>query len=216
MSDVVYPPRDLPGKAEVWGRKVEEVSKNLQKAQGQLSQLVSNSNRSTSGQMAVMAQQIQELTERQTQANTLGSPFFLYGNSSGDVRSYWSPYEFTITQPRGIVLRTSMFASLSVASGDAGSLVSVVGYEPIPGAISTLTGKYNVSTGTLSRLSAGTTIGNLGNEAYLRLGAGTYKLWAGVILSTLNTASYAELIQGVSTLVIGQPLPEGSALDLQL
>lgn len=102
MSDVVYPPRDLPGKAEVWGRKVEEVSKNLQKAQDQLSQLVSNSNRSTSGQLAVLAKQIETLTAQQQYLVSLQTLDTVEDSNSRLVgRAAW------MTAPPGLKVRSN-------------------------------------------------------------------------------------------------------------
>ena len=61
----VYPPRNLPGRAEDWGRAAEARDNILDKNQTQLTQKVDNGLRATAGQLAVIATQIDTLTNQQ-------------------------------------------------------------------------------------------------------------------------------------------------------
>ncbi len=61
----VYPPRDLPGRADDWGRRVEGVAEDLYKAQVQLRQTVNNGQRATAGQLALLSRQIDRISESQ-------------------------------------------------------------------------------------------------------------------------------------------------------
>lgn len=58
MDKFVYPPRNLPGLAEDWGRAAEARDNILAKEQVQLSQTVNNALRATGGQLAVISQQV--------------------------------------------------------------------------------------------------------------------------------------------------------------
>ena len=61
----VYPPRDLPGRADDWGRRVEAVSEDLYKSQVQLQQTLNNGQRATAGQLALLSRQLKMVTENQ-------------------------------------------------------------------------------------------------------------------------------------------------------
>lgn len=50
-SNIKFPPRNLPGSAEVWGRKVEDTTRDLRRSVQILSQSLNNSERSTAGQL---------------------------------------------------------------------------------------------------------------------------------------------------------------------
>lgn len=65
----VYPPRNLPGKAEDWGRAVESRDKILEKELAQSVQKFDNGLRATGGQLAVVASQIDTVSAQQA---TLG------------------------------------------------------------------------------------------------------------------------------------------------
>lgn len=66
MSDTfVYPPRNLPGRAEDWGRAVEARDKLAAKELTQAVQRMDNGLRATSGQLAVIAEQINTVTAQQ-------------------------------------------------------------------------------------------------------------------------------------------------------
>lgn len=60
----VFPPRDLPGRGEAWGREVESrVNQSLRGVQ-RLQQALGNSSRSSSGQLASTSELIDELSNR--------------------------------------------------------------------------------------------------------------------------------------------------------
>lgn len=212
MADV-FPQRNLPGLSEEWGRTVENRVVAGEAKDGQIEQKVDNGLRAANGQLAVLSEQIVELTERQTLVNVLSGSLTLLGNVSGDARNYWSPYEFTITKPRGVVLDTAMRAHITATAGDFGTLVPIVGREVVPGVITILPLPYAV-TDSISQLSAGTTFGKLEQRAYLRLPPGSYKLWAGIMLTTSQLGSSAGLSHGISTLTIGQALPPDAGFDV--
>lgn len=61
----IFPRRNLPGGAEQWGRSVESRIEAGENSEVQLSQVVNNMGRSTAGQLAVLAGQIDLLRETQ-------------------------------------------------------------------------------------------------------------------------------------------------------
>lgn len=64
MSEIIFPRRDLPGASDNWGRAVE---RGLSGVVGKLtgtSQGFNNDSRATSGELAVLSSQIDELSER--------------------------------------------------------------------------------------------------------------------------------------------------------
>lgn len=66
MADV-FPPRDLPGRSEEWGRQVENRIEGGEKSEKQLEQKVDNGLRATGGQLAVLSRQLDLLTEQQNE-----------------------------------------------------------------------------------------------------------------------------------------------------
>lgn len=64
-SSFVFPPRNLPGLAENWGRAVESQVNILDKEITQVSQTVDNGLRATAGQLSVIATQLDTLTQQQ-------------------------------------------------------------------------------------------------------------------------------------------------------
>lgn len=66
----VYPPRNLPGLAEQWGRAVERKLESIDSDFTQLSQSSNNSDRANSGQLAVLSAAITELQERRSYSTT--------------------------------------------------------------------------------------------------------------------------------------------------
>lgn len=63
MSSIVFPPRDLPGRAEVWGRAVEGSIGLNQSDMDQLRQVVTNGLRATSGQLETVSQAVSTLAD---------------------------------------------------------------------------------------------------------------------------------------------------------
>lgn len=100
----VYPPRDLPGRADNWGRRVEEVDRDLLDRQVQLRQSLDNGLRSTSGQLAVLARQIDALASQQEFLISLSK---VESRSFSDIRQVaqgqWmpNPVEVTLSSPSG-------------------------------------------------------------------------------------------------------------------
>lgn len=80
----VYPPRDLPGRADAWGRRVEDVDKSLFDTQVQLDQKVDNGLRATSGQLAVLAKQLDELGARSSHSTPVNEMEIISGGNSGE------------------------------------------------------------------------------------------------------------------------------------
>lgn len=61
----VFPRRNLPGEAEEWGRRMEEVTRDLYKTQVQTQQALRNEGRATGGQLAVISKQIDAVYRQQ-------------------------------------------------------------------------------------------------------------------------------------------------------
>jgi hypothetical protein len=65
LDSFAYPQRNLPGRAEDWGRAVEAQQRILSKEVRQVNQAWENSARATGGQLAVIASQIDTVTAQQ-------------------------------------------------------------------------------------------------------------------------------------------------------
>ena len=102
MSRIVFPPRDLPGRAEVWGRAVEGELGITHEDVVQLRQVVTNGLRATSGQLETIAQTVVELSEtvtelqsRSSSSSQVGSVTLTYGTGFGQK----GPATVTTTMP---------------------------------------------------------------------------------------------------------------------
>lgn len=67
MESFAYPQRNLPGRAEDWGRAVEAQQRILSKEVRQVNQAWENSARATGGQLAVISSQIDTVTAQQAE-----------------------------------------------------------------------------------------------------------------------------------------------------
>lgn len=131
MADV-FPPRDLPGRAEEWGRQVERRIENGESSEEQLEQKVDNGLRATGGQLAVLSQQLDRITEAQEDLygrvsfGTFwsGSPISVSSNVSGvDLPGLTT--DFSVDEPRVIKAQTTMEVSLFRGSGAASALAQL-------------------------------------------------------------------------------------------
>ena len=118
----VYPPRDLPGRADDWGRRVEGVSEDLYKSQVQLQQTLNNGQRATAGQLALLSRQLKRVTENQV--DLLGrvshqriadkSPSSLGNFPVGSTVISGTDFSFTLGESRQVQI--TQFAMVSTTS----------------------------------------------------------------------------------------------------
>lgn len=101
----VYPPRNLPGSSDNWGRAVEQRNNLQEKDQVQLTQRVDNGLRAANGQLAVIAEQIDtisgtvtELSSRSTHQASPGSLTLVYGTGWGQK----GPVSTSVTFPAAL------------------------------------------------------------------------------------------------------------------
>lgn len=122
----VYPPRDLPGRADDWGRRVEAVSEDLYKSQVQLQQTLNNGQRATAGQLALLSRQLKRVTENQDDllgrvshfnSSSLGSESH---NSSGDYPKDGAGVSFFLPEGRAVQILVT-FAGATGTISSAGS-----------------------------------------------------------------------------------------------
>lgn len=135
----VYPPRDLPGRADDWGRRVEGVAEDLYKTQVQLRQTVENGRRATAGQLALLSRQLERISEQQAdiseqQQDLLGreSHAVFWVNSPVSVSSNVNFVEmsqlsltFELKEKRWVRMQTTVDVSASRGSGAASALASI-------------------------------------------------------------------------------------------
>ena len=98
----MFPPRNLPGLSEVWGRSVEGQIQTLDTSLGQLQQSLNNSQRATSGQLEVIASQqigIQETLARLANAGEVQENVTV-GDSNGAIW-YANPPSVTMASLSG-------------------------------------------------------------------------------------------------------------------
>lgn len=129
----VYPPRDLPGRADNWGRRVEEVDRDLFDRQVQLRQSLDNGLRSTSGQLAVLARQIDAITAAQQDLKGRESYASFWSNSPISVNTNVSDIpldplsvSFTLDSPRVVKVQTFLEVAASRGSGAASATLGLV------------------------------------------------------------------------------------------
>lgn len=99
MAEFVYPARNLPEMAEVWGRAVEARDLVKSKEITQLAQSLNNSQRATGGQLAVISEQldavvlqqaeivqtVSELSARSSHSTTPAALTLILGSGAGEV-----------------------------------------------------------------------------------------------------------------------------------
>lgn len=114
MADV-FPARNLPGEAENWGRSVERRISDRESAEVQLNQAVMNMGRATSGQLAVLSRQVQDLVGRVGYSAT-SFGLAAYGAGVWDETSRCS-ISFSLDRPRAVhLIITSVGVATSTVS----------------------------------------------------------------------------------------------------
>lgn len=127
----VFPRRNLPPEAEQWGRKVEDRIVSGENSEVQLSQVVNNMGRSTAGQLAVLSNQLTELSSFRTWRQDVPD-FSLTVPGSGSTFNTWYSGGRTLSFPapeggsRSAILTLTATLSANVSSGQ---LVSVSGVK---------------------------------------------------------------------------------------
>lgn len=135
-NSVKFPPRNLPGSSEIWGRKIEETTRELKRSVKVLDQSLNNSDRSTAGQLETNSKQLIRLDENVnfllTQASSESKPTiyetqYSPANASFDtVLSYDSTYDpqVQIIVPESGSFRVDASCKIyAYAKPDAGSYV---------------------------------------------------------------------------------------------
>lgn len=126
MTDVIYPPRNLPGDAEAWGRAIEGVISDTRRTVTQVQQTLGNDGRSTSGQLAVISRQLEAIMDNQQ--DLLGresyavfwenAPIIISSNVS-DVSLSQLSISFQLRERRVVSIRTTVDVSATRGSGAA-------------------------------------------------------------------------------------------------
>lgn len=131
MADV-FPPRDLPGRAEEWGRQVERRIEAGESSEQQLDQKVDNGLRATGGQLAVLARQIDAITAAQQDLKGRESYASFWSNVPISVNTNVSdiPLEplrvsFTLDSPRVVKVQTFLEVAASRGSGAAAATLGL-------------------------------------------------------------------------------------------
>lgn len=132
----IFPPRYLPGLSDKWGRDVETRVNAVDKRLTMIEQNSNNSDRSTSGQLAITArqlnglvEQVDELSARRTYSTTPADLQLIHGPNAGES----GPVSRTVAfpAPTGGTRQAIIFGSGSVAwtgtstSGGIGDSVTV-------------------------------------------------------------------------------------------
>lgn len=134
MADV-YPRRDLPGTADVWGRKVEEKQISLEVSTEINSQAIQAQNRNTASSLAVIGSQIQALTDAQAliqaqqaqiianQEALTATTAFLSTQTVSQSRSTLDQYSGSNSGTTWLSFDGTYDCSVSVTTGSAGRLL---------------------------------------------------------------------------------------------
>lgn len=128
----VYPPRDLPGRADDWGRRVEGVAEDLYRSQVQLQQTLNNGQRSTAGQLALLSRQLERISEQQRDLLGRESHAVFWVNSPISESSNVTFVEmsqlsltFELKEKRWVRMQTTVDVSASRGSGAASALATI-------------------------------------------------------------------------------------------
>lgn len=131
----VYPPRDLPGRSDDWGRRVEGVAEDLYKAQVQLRQTVNNGQRATAGQLALLSRQLDRI--QKNQEDLLGRTsraVFWQGNVSFSSSATAVPMPglektFHLTESRTVRIQSTLQVELYCGGGGFPVSSATLGYR---------------------------------------------------------------------------------------
>lgn len=174
MTDV-YPRRDLPGTADVWGREVETRQDSLKTTVEIVSQGVQSLNRNTASSLEVLASQIKAVERaqdeiRNAQAAIIATTTFLSTQTVSDSKSTLSQYTGTTSSITWESFDGTYDASVSVTTGSAGQLLiqgsatllssnttSILGIEVVGQVGPSYPGPYSTYVSTLSAASSGVT-----------------------------------------------------------
>lgn len=130
----VFPRRNLPGKADVWGREVETRTSSNELSIEALQQALSGQNRNTASSLSVLARQLQDI---QVAQDELLARITVYGEEdyettvvqgtplpfdTGDL----APVEFSLTETRSVHLRASSHLTLNAVNDGSESLIAFV------------------------------------------------------------------------------------------
>lgn len=127
----IFPPRNLPGAAEKWGREVEGRVIDLESKQERDASKLNNSLRNSSGQLAVLARQIDALSETATRVEDASKLYEAFESREyswpGGSNVGWYPYTPTVTAS-SLSGRFRVTVVGSIRDGSAYATFSAPGY----------------------------------------------------------------------------------------
>lgn len=195
-STDVFPPRDLPGRADDWGRKVEDRVRGAEQGVEALQQALGNQGRGQSGTNTTLARQLVDLTGRVGYADK--SLDLLSWTTTQTANIGWGPtLTFTLNEPRVISATFAIEATLGGVANNGGTFdiavstgflvngASANGYEAI-GAMNAMA-NWNVSTGFASRTNAGSVV----SYFQTTLPAGTHTVQGRLVSRTVSITGSA-------------------------
>lgn len=157
----IFPPRDLPGRADDWGRKAEDGIKAAQRAAQLAQQSVGNLARSTSGTNQTLSRQVRDLSGRVGYA-TQSFALLSWVTTQPANTPFGPAVAFDLTEPRVVSAEYTVSTSLSgvASNGQSINLICSTGFlvngvDPAQAIVSqgftSLAASWNVSTGFNSR-----------------------------------------------------------------
>lgn len=181
MPDI-YPRRNLPGDADVWGRTVEAKQDSAETSIEMLQQSVQGQNRNTASSLQVLAGQIKAVQDAQAaiiltqtqiqaaQADIVATTDFLSTQTVASSKSTLSQYTGTTSSLVWEGFDGTYDASVAVTTGSAGRLLiqgsatllssnttSILGIEVVGQTGPSYPGPYSTYVSTLSAASSGVT-----------------------------------------------------------
>lgn len=181
MPDI-YPRRNLPGDADVWGRTVEVRQDSTEMSVEMLQQSVQGQNRNTASSLQVLAGQIKAVQDAQAaiivtqaqiqaaQADIVATTNFLSTQTVASSKSTLSQYTGTTSSLVWESFDGTYDAAVSVTTGGAGQLLiqgsatllssnttSILGIEVVGQIGPSYPGPYSTYVSTLSAASSGVT-----------------------------------------------------------
>lgn len=181
MPDI-YPRRNLPGDADVWGRTVEVRQDSTEMSVEMLQQSVQGQNRNTASSLQVLAGQIKAVQDAQAaiivtqaqiqaaQADIVATTNFLSTQTVASSKSTLSQYTGTTSSLVWEGFDGTYDAAVSVTTGSAGQLLiqgsatllssnttSILGIEVVGQIGPSYPGPYSTYVSTLSAASSGVT-----------------------------------------------------------
>ena len=125
----VFPPRDLPGRADDWGRKVQDRIVGVEEKAAAALQMAANMGRGQSGTNNTLSRQLRDLVGRESYSALDPAASLTWGTTSAAV-AFGPTLTFTLSEPRVVSVTSNMVAGIS-GFADNGNSITITTYTAL-------------------------------------------------------------------------------------